>query len=476
MTARANRPTATIAETDAVNAPVYRLDVGALWHGFWSQGAAFWLLCLYFFFEYVRPQSIYPAIDVVPWIQIVLVLALFARAGQPNLAYLRNTQTTLLLLFWVVILLAWAFAYEPGAVDQRIKLLLNWLLVYILILTGLTTERRYLIFLLLFFLWNFKMAQHGATTWVGRGFSFAGWGVTGAPGWFGNSGEFGLQMTMFAAISFGFWMGVRQRLAAWLRYALLLLPLTAVMSVLASSSRGDLLGLGVAAAWMGLNVRGYRIRALLLTTIVAAIAYASIPPAFLERFATAGEDATSVARLLRWSAAIDILHQFPILGIGPENWMAYYPTHFPREPTPEEWGIPHSIYMDVAVGYGYSGLVIFAAMLLCTFRQTARVRRLATEMDHLPLVWLARGFDGATVGFMVCAAFMSVIWYPFFWVQVAMIAALLGVTRRLHGDWLAGRGASTTEPGPTQHAGARRQPVHPGTRAQGRADKGTPWA
>ena len=39
---------------------LYDLRLRALWSAFTSEGLAFWLLCAYLMFEYVRPQSVYP--------------------------------------------------------------------------------------------------------------------------------------------------------------------------------------------------------------------------------------------------------------------------------------------------------------------------------------------------------------------------------------------------------------------------------
>ena len=47
-------------------ADLYALKAKALWQALRKEHISFWLLCLYFFFEYVRPQSLYPVLDVLP--------------------------------------------------------------------------------------------------------------------------------------------------------------------------------------------------------------------------------------------------------------------------------------------------------------------------------------------------------------------------------------------------------------------------
>ena len=79
--------------------------------------------------------------------------------------------------------------------------MLTWVLVYFLTISIVNTEKRMIIFLLFYFLFNFKMSQHGTISWASRGFSFAGWGLVGSPGWFRNSGEFAIQMIIFGSLA-----------------------------------------------------------------------------------------------------------------------------------------------------------------------------------------------------------------------------------------------------------------------------------
>ena len=50
------------------------LSVPGTWRYLITQSASFWLVCIYLFFEYVRPQSVWPVIDVLPWSQTLLLL------------------------------------------------------------------------------------------------------------------------------------------------------------------------------------------------------------------------------------------------------------------------------------------------------------------------------------------------------------------------------------------------------------------
>ena len=54
---------------------LYAIRIGPIVTTIREEGWAFIFICTYLFFEYVRPQSIYASIDIVPWVPIVLAFA-----------------------------------------------------------------------------------------------------------------------------------------------------------------------------------------------------------------------------------------------------------------------------------------------------------------------------------------------------------------------------------------------------------------
>ena len=403
---------------------VWALDFRAIWFRFWAQPAAFIFLCGYYFIEYVRPQTIYDVLDFLPYGTIAIALTVIAWPNASDWRGLKNAQTLFIILFWAVLLASWTRAIDMESAGDRVYVYLNWLVVFVLTVTLVTTREKFYIFLLLFFLWNLKMSQHGALTWASRGFSAAGWGVKGPAGWFENSGEFGALMAMFAAISWGYWYGARQYMSKLKSRLFLLLPVTAGMSVIASNSRGDILAGLVAVAWLAVFGGRHKIRTIVCGAIVLAFGYLMIPEGTLQRFQTAGEGTTSISRLMRWEAGLEIAAENPVLGVGPAQWMVYYPAQFPREPGREGWGIPHNLFIDAVAELGYTGQIIVVSMLVFSFITNMRTRKIARRIDDPVALWTSRGLDAATASFMVSGFFMSVLHYPFLWVQVAMIVAL----------------------------------------------------
>lgn len=172
----------------------YQLDLGAIWRYFKSETLAFWMICAYLFLEYVRPQSIYPAIDILPWTQIAVLGALVGCFLDKSVRWASSSINVWLSLFFVVILLSSFFAYWPDVSYSQLKNLYTWIIIYFLIINIINTERRLFIFLCIFLIASFKLSLSLSIKWAERGFSFTDWGLKGPPGFFENSGELAIQM------------------------------------------------------------------------------------------------------------------------------------------------------------------------------------------------------------------------------------------------------------------------------------------
>jgi putative inorganic carbon (hco3(-)) transporter len=365
----------------------------------------------------------------------------------------KNPVDTQMILFTLAVLLSAVFAYAPGEAFKNITLPLSWALVYVLVSRILVTDTRFFIAFLLFLLFNFKMSQHGFRSWATRGFTFEKWGVVGAPGWFSNSGEFGIQMTIFLPLSAMFYAAYYKGWGWIKRGFVALMPLTALGSVLASSSRGALVGSAIGAVWLVMGSR-QRWKTLLLVVLIGGSALAFLPEEFAARFDTAGTDSTSLSRLERWDAGWDTFKNHPLLGIGYDNWVAYYPSHY----TIRIGGslLVHNMFIQGASELGLAGMIPLVILIVLCFVNMSKVRRLANAVGRNDLVLLSRGFDAATVGFLVSAAFVTVLFYPFLWIHLAFIVAFRAMVERLPGAKEA-EAASKRTP-----RGTRRRAPRPG--------------
>ncbi len=403
--------------------PLYTLNPRAIWRFVRQQPVSFWACCIYLVFEYVRPQSLYPVIDIVPWTQLTMLTTVAAIVLEGRFPVLKIPLTWGILAFGAVVLLSTAAAFNPAFASKDLSLFGSWVVAYVMIVCAINTERRFLVFLGLFLLASFKMSQHGTRSWVGSGLAFRSWGATGGPGWFHNSGEFGIQMAVFLPMAIYFSIALKPYLRPWVYKATWLLPATAVMSMIATSSRGALVGGGLVAAWMVARSR-YRLKAAVGVVVVAAAVWAVTPPESKARFSSAGEDKTSTHRLILWEHGIRMANARPVLGVGYRNFAPYMAATAPD--AVDGTNLPHNIFIEAWAELGYTGLFTLLGLMAGTFAVNARTRRMADALGEQGrfLKNSAFGLDGALIGFVGSGFFVTVLYYPYFWINLALTGAL----------------------------------------------------
>jgi putative inorganic carbon (hco3(-)) transporter len=407
---------------------LWALEIPALWRALRREPAVFWLLCLYMVVEYLRLQVVYPALNVVPWGKVSLAVCFAALALLGGGRFRRlSTMDGLVAAFFFWVLLSALFAWRPEVALAEWAGVISWLALYILVTHVVTTPRRLFLFFLAFFLVNLKMSQHGARTLIRRGFSFAEWGATGSPGWFQNSGEFAMQMAAFLGISWCVIVALRPHLARWKLWALVaILPSTAALSVLASSSRGGQLA-GAAVVLAIMLVSRVRLRRIALVGLVLAAGWYLMPPEQKARFEVMGEDDTSQSRLTYWAHSLRVTQEHPIFGIGYRNWIPYIRQEAQLPPLEV-----HNTVLQAAVELGFPGALLFLAMVGLSFRMNRMTRRRARRLGPWGGVMsgMALGLDMGMLGLFIAGLFMSVLFYPVFWMAFAMTVALSEGVRR----------------------------------------------
>jgi len=410
--------------SNSATAGLAELSPRAVWPFMKRQELSYWLLCFYFFLEYVRPQDIYPALSVVPWAQLALIACtvalLFERGSRLRLS---TPATGLLVVFTVLVLLSSLLGYDPGLAIDGWTTYFNWLLVFFLTINIVDSREKLFVFMLFFLLWSLKMSQHAARSWAGAGFSFRDWGVVGIGGWFHDSGEFGIQMVIFFALSAYMLASFWSRWSWPKRLLFAALPATAVIAVIGTASRGAQLGLAAVVGFMVLQTRSSR--AISAAGAVGLLVVLLLPQEQMERFRSAGEDRTSQARLMLWDDGFEIMNRHPLVGVGYDNWLPYYRKHYGGNL------VPHNIFVEAGAELGYPGLVVFLLLAGATFRLNWKTRRMSRWFEDVDgfLRNMSLALDAALIGYLICGLFVTVLFYPFFWVNLAMSASTFLVAR-----------------------------------------------
>ncbi len=106
--------------------------------------------------------------------------------------------------------------------------------------------------------------------------------------------------------------------------------------------------------------------------------------------------------------------------IGYANWSEYYRQNYRRT------ALPHNIFIQAASELGSIGLIALLGLIVASFVVTARTRRLAKELGERGrfIAATARGLDGAMIGYLASAFFVTVLYYPYLWFALGMTSAL----------------------------------------------------
>lgn len=308
----------------------------------------------------------------------------------------------------------------------------TWFVVYFLVISIVNTEKRLLLFLLAYCLFNLKMAQHGAIGWAERGFSFASYGLIGSPGWFRNSGEYAIQMLIYGSLAIAIVISLKKYWGRYKKLFFYVAAATGYIAVIGASSRGAQLALAVVGVWFLLKQKN-GFKGLLVILLLALVLYYLLPEQQLLRLDNAGSDETSLQRIAYWKFALtSVIPEFPFLGVGYSNWLSYLSFMRPDGIGPMQRNqVCHNIYIQAVSELGFMGLISFIMLIIFSFVNNVKTRVMAKKLDNKFLFNLTYGLDAGLIGYLVAGSFVTVLYYPFFWVQMAMIVALNNIARNL---------------------------------------------
>jgi O-antigen ligase len=404
-------------------AELYKLELKTWWVFFKGESFAFKMICGYLFVEYVRPQSILPWLDFLPWAQVFVLGALFGLLMDRDKKWVRSPINKWIVLFGLSILWSCYNAHYPSLSWSNLSSFYTWFIIYFLIINIVTTQQRFIFFLAIFCLASFKISFSLALTWAMRGFAFTSWGLKGPPGFFENSGELAIQMLVFWPIALSVALCLKPYVSKWKHKLLILMPVTAVMVILGASSRGGQLGL-LFQVFFNYTKQLLRLRVLFGVLLFGLLAWYFLPEQQKQRFERVGEDRTSQQRLLYWENGLDMMSEFPATGVGFFNFIRYYEINYSDDMLYDNAQLAHNIFIQVGADLGYPGLIIY--VLLCF--ALLRPRKFDSTTESFLVSYST--FRFSLLGFFVAGQFVSVVYYPFLWVIASFISVYINLFMR----------------------------------------------
>jgi probable O-glycosylation ligase (exosortase A-associated) len=273
----------------------------------------------------------------------------------------------------------------------------------------------------------------------------AGGHILIGPHAFGDNNNFGLVVLMTIPLLI---YCCRYAAHPLTRLALLFATVINLVAVIATASRGALLGL--IAVSIGIAMRSNRkASALLIIALGGCLVVAFAPDRWTKRMdtiSTAEQDDSFMSRVISWklNTVLAVERPFGAGFSGLEDrrvWEAYrYKVNttipFFDVPAPTTMIAAHSIYFEALGDNGFLGLGLFLGLLFNAFANLRAVRRMAR--GHKDLVWaydLANTFWIALIAYVVAGAALSMTYFEMFY----MIIMLISILRRNVADTLGAR-------------------------------------
>lgn len=399
---------------------MYFFKIRPMWAVFWKEHPSFWCICGYLFIEYFRPQSIYPQIDILPWAQLFLILSLGLSFFDKKSKLRWSWTHTWVVLFALQIEFSFLFAYDVLWSKEYHINFYQWIIIYFVITSIVTTKERFYIFLMIFFLCSLKIAIGTARVFAFRGFSFTSWGLQGPPGYFQNSGELAILMLTLFCLSVYMIKVMWGNVNRLEKFILVLATVTPALTIVGASSRGGQLAL-VAAIILILKFKILNIKVFVLAILATLSFLYILPDEQKSRFESLGSDGTSTQRLLYWTNGIEMIKEHPFTGVGYYNFIPYYTDNYPGdinfinrrgEPVAE---LPHNILIQIGTDAGIPAIVFYISIIVSLGFYRSKNEVLSS---------IHRGLFYGVIAFFIAGQFVSVAYYPFLWIAAALLVSM----------------------------------------------------
>ena len=405
---------------------VLKDDVKAFRQALKGQDSIFYLGLAFIVLYYLRPQVIIPGLDIIPWMQITILLGFLAMMSNGRLKF---TGTHFLVFLFAT--LAWLSAMNslyPQISSKNITTPFIFALEVLFLSNCVKNVKQLQMLLIVFFLCLFKMSLFGARVWISRGFGFSSWGIQGPSGFFQNSGEFSLLMAICAVMSIPLILYMKPRTKLYW-----LLPITATMTVMGASSRGGQLALLVGLIYLLLAYKKIRLKNLVYIAIFTSVIWTIVPEEQKARFETAGSDQTSETRLKYWSAGIDMAKDYPVLGVGFKT----FPEHYHRLYKAKDGGyllnrkeVAHNSLIEVVATLGVPALVLYLWFHFSIFSSRSLLLSQKHPIEGFIFLDSFRiSLNAAILTYFIGAFFMSVTFYPYIYFLLALAIIRVRLSR-----------------------------------------------
>jgi probable O-glycosylation ligase (exosortase A-associated) len=384
----------------------------------------FKLVLLYLVFEFGRPQDALPVLGALqfPMISLIALGIQLVKSKAPKFA---DRATKLFVILLVFMLFHIPFAVNNYWAFHTARAMALTFIGYLGVLT---------------FVDSAKIFKTLINVWLAIHTYLAIWGLMhggrGIGGWIGDENDFCLALNM--ALPYAYFMtfsddNVGKKIV---NLGMVVLMLGAIM---ATFSRGGFLGLIAVGLYCWFR-SSRKIISGIVIGLFALLVLNFAPKGYWEEMSTiqteySGETkGTGAGREYEWQVGWKMFLANPILGVGQGN----FPWEFEKYEGGDSFDgqsqagrAAHSLYYTLMPELGLIGVFIFLGMNYCCFKDLASVRRLCNEKrkriegkEARFLFYTACAIEASLIGYLATGYFITVLYYPSFWILVGFAVAL----------------------------------------------------
>jgi O-antigen ligase len=385
----------------------------------------FYIVALYLFFEYARPQLLLPFLRYIhiPAIAILCMIIYMIFSGKLSLKD-KATIVFLLILGEMVIHgpIAennyWAFWIFYGMAINFVA----YLGIAHIINSELKFEK-----LLKFYLFNFVFLSIVGIVQGGKGVG----------GFIGDENDFCMALNM--ALPFALF-GILTATSKSGKICYIVLSCLFLLANIITLSRGGFIGLGAVLIYCFFKSK-HKIALGSIMALLVIIALLLAPAAYWDEVKSISEEpgntqGTGAQRIYAWKLGWDMFLDNPILGVGQGN----YPWHVVEveNKADVQWQerslggrAAHSLYFTLLPELGLIGTILFAALLFYIVKDTMYIKKVANSRSDIfsveeskKIYYHALTFEASIIGYLVSSVFISTLYYPYFYVLCGFIISL----------------------------------------------------
>lgn len=386
----------------------------------------FYLLLFYLFLEYGRPQHLLPFLTYLHLPALSLMLLAFIGVNTRKFKW-KNKQTILFLFFLGLMVI-----HGPIAVNNYwtlkifIAMVIN--LIAYLSLSNFTDKKEN--YNKLVDVW---LAIHIFLAIIGIKNSGAGIG-----GFLGDENDFCMTVNMI--IPFSFFLAVCA--SGKKRVYYILLTCLFIFVVLLSRSRGGFVGLCAMFLFCWLRTKKKMITGFFVVLLVGfAVAFA--PTDYWDEVksirAEGASTGTGEQRVYEWKIGWHMFLDNPIMGVGQGNFPWEFKKYEFQVTGSDEpyYGrsvagrVAHSLYFTLFPELGLIGAFLFFAIIYYSLKDLKITRKLClqheinnTDNQRERFYYLTIALEGSMVSYLVSGIFISILYYPNFYILVGFIMSL----------------------------------------------------